>query len=51
MGYDLILNITEISVLLIGVGLVTKTAYDTGKLKQEVKDLKEIVLNWFKPKE
>jgi hypothetical protein len=51
MGYDLIINITELSMLIVGVGMIAKTAYDTGKLKQEVKDLKEIVMNWFKPKD
>ena len=50
MGYDLIMNVTELSVLLTGVGMIAKTAYDTGRLKQEIKDLKEIVMNWFKPK-
>ena len=51
MGYDLIINLTELSMLVAGVGMIAKTAYDTGKLKQEVKDLKEIVMNWFKPKD
>lgn len=50
MGYDLIINITELAMLMTGVGMIAKTAYDTGRLKQEIKDLKEIVMNWFKPK-
>lgn len=50
MGYDLVLNVSELILLITGIGMITKTAYDTGKLKQEVKDLKEMVLNWFKPK-
>ena len=50
MGYDLVINITELSMLLIAIGMIVKSSYDIGKLKQEIKDVKEMVLNWFKPK-
>jgi hypothetical protein len=50
MGYDLIINVAQLSLMMGIMGVVTKIAYDSGKMKQEVADLKEIVFNWFKPK-
>lgn len=50
MGIDLIINISEMALLIGIMGFVVKVSYESGKLKQEIKDIKEIVFNWLKPK-
>jgi hypothetical protein len=49
MAYDLIFNIAELGALVGAVGISFKVVYDLAQLKQEIKDLKAIVMNWFKP--